>query len=132
MDQVIYLTEEDVILINHTVIEIFSPGEMTGVRDRGLLQSALARPQQTIFGKDAYESYYLKAAALFQSLTQNHSMHNANKRTGFTALDHFLYYNGFELQMNPEDAVEFTVDVVLKKLDLDQIGEIIEHHTKAK
>jgi death on curing protein len=130
MKEVIYLTEQDVELINHTVIEIFSPGEMLGVKDRSLLQSALARPQQSVLGEDAYKTIFEKAAALFESLAQNHSMHNANKRTAFTALDHFLYYNGYEFSMDPANAVEFTVDVVLKKIPFEQLAKKIKSHSR--
>lgn len=130
MREVIYLTEQDVELINHTVIEMFSPGEMLGVKDRSLLQSALSRPQQSVLGEDAYKTIFQKAAALFESLAQNHSMHNANKRTAFTALDHFLYYNGYEFSMNPKDAVEFTVDVVLRKIPFEQLTEKIKSHSR--
>ncbi|MCF6409114.1 type II toxin-antitoxin system death-on-curing family toxin [Pseudalkalibacillus salsuginis] len=63
----------------------------------------------------AYKTIFQKAAALFESLAQNHSMLNGNKRTVFTELDHFLFYNGHELVMDPQEDVEFTVDVVLKK-----------------
>jgi death on curing protein len=130
MREVIYLTEQDVELINHTVIEMFSPGEILGVKDRSLLQSALARPQQSVLGEDAYKTIFQKAAALFESLAQNHAMHNANKRTAFTALDHFLYYNGYEFRMDPNDAVEFTVDVVLKKIPFEQLAEKIKSHSR--
>jgi death on curing protein len=130
MREIIYLTEQDVELINHTVIEMFSPGEILGVKDRSLLQSALARPQQSVLGEDAYKTIFQKAAALFESLAQNHAMHNANKRTAFTALDHFLYYNGYEFRMDPNDAVEFTVDVVLKKIPFEQLAEKIKSHSR--
>jgi death on curing protein len=130
MKEVIYLTEQDVELINHTVIEMFSPREMLGVKDRNLLQSALARPQQSVLGEDAYKSIFEKAAALFESLAQNHAMHNANKRTAFTALDHFLYYNGYEFNMDPKNAVDFTVDVVLKKIPFDDLAKKIKSHSK--
>ena len=130
MKEIIYLTEQDVELINHTVIEMFSPGEMLGVKDRNLLQSALARPQQSVLGEDAYKTLFQKAAALFESLAQNHAMHNANKRTAFTALDHFLYYNGYEFTMDPVEAIEFTVNVVLKNIPFEELTNQIESHSR--
>lgn len=76
-----YVTPEVAILVNRKVILEHSPDEQMGVKDHHLLASALARPRQTIEGKDAYPSIYLKGAALIQSLAQNHSFYNANKRT---------------------------------------------------
>ena len=63
------------------------------VRDRGLLESAAARPFHSAFGQDAYPSVPEKAAALFHSLVSNHPFGDGNKRTAVMALDHFLLAN---------------------------------------
>jgi death-on-curing family protein len=81
-----YLTVQEVIAINVAVIQKYSPGEHIGVKDCGLLESALLRPRSSAFSDDACPSLFEKAAALFESLGQNHPFQNANKRTAFTAL----------------------------------------------
>jgi len=128
--EIYYLTEKDVELINIAVIETLSPQEQAGVKDRNLLRSAIDRPKQSVFGEDAYPTIYNKAAALFESLAQNHPFHNGNKRVAFTALDHFLFYNGYDLQLNEEEAYQFTMAVVLKEIELTKITGFLREHTK--
>ena len=67
------------------------------VRDEGLLQAALARPQASVFGKDAYPTVWDKAAALLHSLAGNHLFVDGNKRCAWTAAWAFLGLNGFTL-----------------------------------
>jgi death-on-curing protein len=66
-----------------------------GMRDSGLLESAVARPFQSAFGVDAYPTIFEKAVALFHSLNSNHPFHDGNKRTAVIALNHFLLANGY-------------------------------------
>ncbi len=122
-----YLTDEEVIAINLYVIQEFSPGEQIGVKFPDLLNSAVNRPQQSAFGEDAYLSVFEKAAALFESLAQNHAFHNANKRTAFLSLLQFLSYNGYTFIMEPQQAENFVVDVVNHRYTLEQIVKIIEN-----
>ena len=68
-----------------------------GLRDRALLESAVARPFHSAFGEDAYPSILDKGIALFHSLIANHPFADGNKRTAVTAFDHFLLANGFVL-----------------------------------
>lgn len=93
------------------------------------MSSAIARPKQTVFGDEAYETTWLKAAALFHSLTQNHPFHNGNKRTGFAAMKQFLWLNGFRLIASEESAEYFTVYIVTDKPSIEKTGEWIEHHS---
>jgi len=77
-----------------------------GVKDRGLLESAVGRPYQTVFGQDAYPDVTDKAVALFHSLVSNHPFHDGNKRTAVTALHHFLLANGFFAGLSNDEAFE--------------------------
>lgn len=86
MTPIRYLSVQEVITINVAMIQRYSPGEQIGVKEPRLLESAVHRPQSSVFGEDAYPTSFEKAAALFESLGQNHPFHNANKRTAFTAL----------------------------------------------
>ncbi|OPA35290.1 death-on-curing family protein, partial [Bacillus cereus] len=61
----IYITETQAIFINETLIDMYSPNEQRGVKDTGLLQSAIYRPQQTVAQEDAYPTIFHKATALF-------------------------------------------------------------------
>lgn len=64
------------------------------IRDLGLVQSALARPQASIFGEDTYPDLWTKAAALMHSLVNNHPFIDGNKRIGWIVTIAFLHFNG--------------------------------------
>lgn len=90
MDEIIYLTTNQVITINTVQIRLYSPDEQLGVKDPNLLDSAINRPKQSACGIDAYPTIFEKAAALFESIAKNHAFHNANKRTALASLIVFL------------------------------------------
>lgn len=112
MDELKYLTEHQVIFLNMHQIKLYSPKEIQGVKELGLLSSAVNRPKQSAFGKEAYPSIVEKAAALFESLLKNHCFHNANKRTAFASLYMFLRQNGYRLIVDPKIAEDFCVQIV--------------------
>lgn len=72
------------------------------VADYGLLDAAVARPQATGFGVDAYPDLFTKATAPLQSLARNHALADGNKRTAWAAAWTFLYINGVELDPDVE------------------------------
>jgi len=84
-----YLDLDDLVKIARHAI-----GEDVAIKDVGLLESALARPRASAFGRDAYPDLHLKAAALFQSLAHNHALVDGNKRLAWTACRTFLAING--------------------------------------
>jgi death-on-curing protein len=75
-----YLTIDELLRINELLM-----GEMN-LRDRGLLEAAIARPQASAFSEDAYPTLLEKAAALLHSLLLNHPFVDGNKRTGTVGL----------------------------------------------
>ncbi|MDR9852056.1 type II toxin-antitoxin system death-on-curing family toxin [Paenibacillus sp. VCA1] len=103
-----------------------------GVKDHGLLESAVHRPQQSLFGEDAYPTLYDKAAALVESLVKNYCFHNGNKRTAYLVTKSFLLLNGFHLKMERNEAVEFMVDIAQGKYELESIAQILEKHSNAR
>lgn len=115
--------------MNLFIIEKYSPCEMKGVKEQSLLESAVYRPQQSVFGEDAYPTIFEKAAALFESLAKNNCFHNANKRTAFVALIQFLKYNGYRFVMPQDEAIEFVVDVVNHRYSFNQIVATIKEYT---
>lgn len=110
--QITYLTMNQVIAINTMQIHTFSPEEHIGVREPGLLESALYSPQQTVFEKVTFPTFYEKAAVLTDSLAKNHAFHNANKRTALASLIIFLKLNGYKWTMDVESEQNFIVDIV--------------------
>ncbi|MFT9598381.1 type II toxin-antitoxin system death-on-curing family toxin [Mesobacillus sp.] len=130
MDEVIYLTTNQLIAINTVQIRLYSPDEPLGVKDPNLLDSAINRPKQSVFGSDAYPTIHEKAAALFESIAKNHAFHNANKRTALASLIVFLKINHFRWTMGIEEEQDFTVDVVNHKYTFEEIVSTIKYHTE--
>ncbi|MCP3029621.1 type II toxin-antitoxin system death-on-curing family toxin [Halobacillus sp. A5] len=113
--RIAYLRTKDVVLIHFMVMKKYGGGEQAGIKDQGLLESAIYRPQQTAFEKDAYPTVFEKAAALFESLARNHCFYNGNKRTALASLDIFLKKNGYKLKKNTPGNEEYTVVVAQGK-----------------
>lgn len=82
------------------------------VRDIGLLGSAVARPQTTAFGADAYPDIWTKAAALLLSIAKNHALVDGNKRLGWLATAVFLHLNGIDVSVaGNDDVYDLVMDV---------------------
>lgn len=126
---IVYLTTNQVIVINTVQISLYSPKEQAGVKDPGLLDSAINRPKQSVFGMDAYPTIYEKAAALFESIAKNHAFHNANKRTALASLIVFLKINHYRWTMGIDEEQDFTVDVVNHKYSFQEIVSTFKENT---
>lgn len=113
----IYLTLAELIHVAERVL-----GSEVPVRDPGLLQSALARPQATAFGADAYATLEEKAAALLHSLARNHALVDGNKRLALAGTIAFLGVNGRRLTLTNDQAYELVMTVSAG--ELDEIAEI--------
>jgi death-on-curing protein len=109
---VIYLTLSELMHVAERTL-----GTDVPVRDLGLLESALARPQATAFGEDAYAGLDEKAAALLHSLARNHALVDGNKRLALAATIAFLGLNGRRLTLTNDQAYELIMDVAAGHLD---------------
>ena len=98
------------------------------VRDVGLLQSSLARPNTTLYGADAYPTLDLKAAALMHSIVTSHPLIDGNKRTAWALMITFVLLNGFEVVAETDDAFDCVLGVATESLDLDSIASWIAAH----
>jgi death-on-curing protein len=108
-------------------------GSEPDVRDYGLLESALARPQATAFGSDAYSGLDAKAAALLHSLAGNHALINGNKRLALAATIAFYGVNGRRLTLTNDEAYELIMDVATGRLDsVDDIAAVLATATKPR
>jgi death on curing protein len=103
------------------------------VRDYGLLEAALARPQATAFGKDAYPTLDVKAAALLHSLARNHALIDGNKRLALAALIAFYGLNGRRLTLTNDAAYDLVMNVASGQLDsADEIAAVLGRATKPR
>lgn len=128
MKNINYITLDVVLAIHDDMIERY--GGSFGIRDLGLLQSALARPQSSFANQDLYPSILEKAAALFHSLIFNHAFLDGNKRTAMSTTARFLYINGFELAVKEPEFVVFPLRVENKHLPLEEIAEWLKKYAK--
>jgi death-on-curing protein len=92
-------------------------GNEPDVRDHGLLESALARPQASAFGRDAYPDIHGKAAALLHSLARNHALVDGNKRLALAATIAFYGMNGKRLTLSNDEGYDLVIDVASGRLD---------------
>lgn len=97
------------------------------VRDPGLLASAAARPQTTVFGEDAYPDLATKAAALLHSLARNHPLVDGNKRLAWGATRVFCLLNGTDITYGSVDSAEaMVVGVASGDVDVTDIAAWIK------
>jgi death-on-curing protein len=95
----------------HTDI-IASFGGSFGIRDEGLLESALAQPQATFGGEFLHSTIYEQAAAYLYHISMNHPFIDGNKRTAFAVMDTFLRLNKYYLNLTDEQAYNLVLQVV--------------------
>ena len=101
----IYPTVAEAIEIHRQLIEEF--GGAHGLRDKGRLEAALFRPQMGY-----YNNLLEEAAALMESLANNHAFLDGNKRVSFALTDTFLRVNGFYLEVDPRSAPKFITEAI--------------------
>ena len=112
-----YLDLEDVLSLARTLL-----GDPPPVRDIGLLGSAVARPQTSVFGEDAYPDVYSKASALLQSIVNDHPLVDGNKRLGWLATAVFLELNDVQAsKASNDDVYDFVIWVASSNPALDVI-----------
>jgi death on curing protein len=108
-------------------------GGESAVRDYGLLESALARPQATAFGSDAYPDLDAKAAALLHSLARNRALVDGNKRLALAAAIAFYGVNGRGLTLTNDEAYKLIMDVSAGNLDsVDDIAATLATATEPR
>ncbi len=123
-----YISLDEVLLIHDNMVSLY--GGSHGIRDLGLVESAISRPQATFGGEDLYPDVFLKAAALFHSLMFNHAFVDGNKRTTITTTARFLSINDYELVTTEQEFVDFPLRVENKHLSYKEIASWLRKHSK--
>lgn len=122
----IRLTKKQVLMLHIQLIE--STGGCDGIRDDGLLDSALETPFQSFSGEELYPSIQSKAARLCYGLVKNHAMVDGNKRIGAHTMLVFLAANGYELKYTQKELVDLILDVADGKKEYEDILSWILKH----
>lgn len=119
---------EKVLLLQQIVIE--SSGGTAGVRDFGLLDSAVNGAYQTFDGIDLYPSKEEKAAWLGFALVSNHAFVDGNKRIGLLVMLSFLEMNGINMDYTDQDLIDLGIGVADGKIKYDDVLNWIKHNKK--
>ena len=123
----LYLTPEQVLFLHSRLIAETGGGH--GIRDLGMLLSDLGRPQATFDEKDLYTDLFSKAAALMDSYVRNHPFIDGNKRTAITDAALFLRINGYQLVVENDEMVRFTLACAQSYVSFDEIMDWFRKHS---
>ena len=130
MRRIKYVTAEQAIYYQQKIVK--ATGGSVGLRDLGLLESALARPQASFGGEDLYPAILDKASALFHSMIFNHPFLDGNKRTTLGVVYEFLKQNGYKLTVSNQELIDFPLRVENRHLGLGEIGNWLKVNTKKR
>jgi death-on-curing protein len=123
-----YIPDEIVLLIHADLIRRY--GGRSGIRDRGLLSSALAQPKVTSGGKFLHKTIFDKAAVYGFHVCRNHPFVDGNKRVAFVLMDMFLQRNGYELTAHEDEAYVLMMALADGQLTKLQLGAWLKEKSK--
>lgn len=125
-----YLTLGEVVELHQRLLTV--TGGASGIRDLGLLESALAQPKATFDGVDLHPTLLDKAAALGFALVANHAFVDGNKRVGHAAMEVFLVLNGCEFDASVDAQERLMLDVAAGRIDRHKLAQWLKTHIKTK
>jgi death-on-curing protein len=120
-----FFTVEQVIEIHDAFLE--DHGGLPGIRDKGLLISAVEMPRASMFGEYLHKTIYDKAAAYLFHIVQNHPFNDGNKRTGALTTILFLEENGIKVAFSDQDYEEFVVNIAQGQKNKEEIAYFLKH-----
>ena len=123
-----YLYPKQVIYLYEQIIRV--SGGSLGLRDEGMLESAVYRPQASFGGQDLYPDLFSKAAAMGHSIIGNHPFVDGNKRVGFEAMRLMLRLNGYDVRTSEESKYEFVVKIAEGRLTEQAIADWLKQHSR--
>lgn len=126
----IYLTKEEIIMVNHQVLTRTGQKYM-GIQYPEGLSVIVEQPQMTVFNRELYPSIWLKAAYIVQKITKKHIFIDGNKRTAYLCLLLFLKKNNWELHLNADEGEAFVVQITLandSEEEMIEIAHFLEKH----
>lgn len=129
-DDINFLTVEAVLVLHQLQLERF--GGSGGLRDSGLLESAVAQPQASFGGAYAHEGLFAMAAAYLFHIVSNHPFVDGNKRAGLLAAQVFLVRNGVVIKHDSEAFFALTMGVADGRIDKATVAVELERIARAK
>jgi death on curing protein len=126
--EVQFLSLNDVVAMHRDQLERY--GGREGLRDRQLLESALAQPEAAFAGAHLHRDVYEMAAAYAFHLIMNHAFVDGNKRVGYAAAETFLILNGYETTCSDDEAYSFVVSIASGSATKADVASWFERHTR--
>lgn len=123
-----YLYPKQVLYLYQQIIQ--QSGGSVGLRDEGLLESAVYRPQSSFGGQDLYPDLFSKTAALGHSIISNHPFVDGNKRVGFEVMRLMLRLNGYDLHASLEAKFAFVMEIAKGRRTEQAIADWLKHHSR--
>ena len=120
-----YLNYGEVIRIHERVLET---GGLTGIKDKGAIESAVSQPTASFAGEDLYATLHSKAACTAFQIARNHPFVDGNKRTAHACVELFLLRNGYELRAGVEEQEVFFEEVAEGAVSREELSAWIEGH----
>jgi death-on-curing protein len=124
----IFLGLDDVMALHQDQIETY--GGSPGVRELGLLLSAIEMPKASFGGQFLHEDLYMMSAAYLFHIVQNHSFIDGNKRTGLAATIAFMRFNGLKLVANHDSLTDMVLEVAQGHLTKNDIARFLRENTE--
>jgi len=120
LEEIQFITVDQVVAIHRILIEKY--GGAHGLRDEGLLTSAVMTPQQTFDGEYLYPTLPSMAAAYWHGLVCNHAFIDGNKRVGLLTTHTFLEMNGLSLNLSNDEAEDVTLRLASAQMTRDALA----------
>lgn len=121
-----YISLGEILDLYRRIMDLTGGG--AGIRDLGMLRSAISQPRMTAGGEEVYPSVVEKAAALGFSLVMNHPMVDGNKRLGHAAMELFLMLNGFEIEATIDEQEGIMLALAAGDLGRSDLVDWLEDH----
>lgn len=125
-----FLDKETILAFHQDQVKTY--GGKQGLRDEGLLESALAQPQASLGGEYVHDSIFLMAAAYGYHICNNHPFFDGNKRTALVAIYTFLYVNGYRLEADKKSLYAIMIDLANGKVEKEELANFLEENTKKR
>lgn len=125
-----FIPDEIVLLIHRDTLR--RNGGRPGIRDKNLLESALAQPKMTVGRRFVHRTVFDKAAAYGFHVCSNHPFVDGNKRVAFLLMVIFLDRNGWELKASEEEAYSTMIELASGKLAKSALSSWLKHHTSER
>ena len=126
MQELIWISDEVVVAIHRR--QLAEHGGLEGIRDEGLLQSALSRPKNLLAYSESSPDMAFLAAAYAYGIVKNHPFVDGNKRTAYVVMRTFLKLNGYDIQASSEEKYQIWLALAAGKLSEEELASWIREH----